>query len=147
MFKEKKLLEIINESGVQFKGKFPIDENRIIIEKPNKTAGYAGYMPAYNQKCILPYYEGKWPFRKRKERLMLWNGSDHCVEFRDKKLDFHLPTRKMVDFYNDLQVMTHTGATMQQLKIPGLLYVLIFVNIMVSVGALLLGSGVIRFAP
>ena len=71
---------------------------------------------------------------------MLWNGSDHCVEFRDKELDFHLPTRKMVDFYNDLQVMTHTGATMQQLKIPGLLYVLIFVNIMVSVGALLLGS-------
>lgn len=145
MFENKILVEVINESGVQYKGKFPIEENCIVIEKPNKARGTHGYLPAYNQKCILPYYEGKWPFRKRKEKLMLWNGSDHCIEFRDKQVDFHLPTREMVDRYNDLQVMTHTGATMQQLKIPGLLYVLIFVNIMISIGALLIGSGVIRF--
>lgn len=157
MFKDKILVEIIDKSGIPHKAKYPYEENHVVIAKGSKKPGDVRYAPEFNRDCILPYFEGKWPFRRLKRRLMVWNGSDHCIEFIPEKLDdkgevvegakvdLHLPTRTTVEQYARAQVVKAAGETMQQVKISPLLYVLVFVNIVLTCGAILLASGKIQF--
>ena len=142
---EKILVEIHDKTGIRLKKKYPIEENRVIIVKAKSAPGGASYEPTFDDDCIRLYYEGRWPFRRLKRKLLLWNGANHCISFKSKDIDKHEPTRDTVKHYARAEVFKAAGASVQRLQVPVLVYVLIVVNIMISILGFLVGSGKIQF--
>ena len=145
MRQPKILVEIYNGNELQFKKKYPFDGNRVIIVASKAAPGGAEYAPKFDKDSKIYYYEGRWIFKRLKQKLMLQNGAKECMKMTPKMLKINEPTRITIKEFAKAEVVKAAGATVQRMTAPTLLYVLVFANIVISTLALLLGSGTVQF--
>lgn len=140
---EKIRVDIIGSEGIKSSKKYPIVGNSVEIEK--KTGKRPSYRPKFSKDCILPYFTGKWIFKKINFKLMLKEGANECINYYSgDKVNVPTCDRKAIKDYFDAHVVKHAGATTQKIQIPMLLYVGFIAVIILQVIGILLQTGRIR---
>jgi hypothetical protein len=146
--KPKILVEIIGENGIKQRKKFPIEGNKVVIRPPRRGPGGAGYYVEFDRDCLLPYEVGFGPFKRLKHKLMLIEGADHCISFRVKDgealVDMPVWDRWSEERLFKANVIKAAGSTIQQVKIPAIIYILLFLTFAMQFITLLVASGRIR---
>jgi len=133
----KLLVEIITDSGL-IRKKCKVEENKVIIEKPSKGRGKVGWTPTFSKDCLVPYFVGIWPLKRLKFKLIVKEKAEVCVNFFSKKEDVDVPeiTPKTVEELGKSSILKTAGKSTQKVTVPLSLYVVIIINILVSVGTL-----------
>ena len=142
------LVEIIDETGIKQKKKFPIESNKIVIRKGKKGPGNIAYKPSFDRDCLLNYQKGFGPFKKLKQKLLLVEGADKCISFKfhkdTAKVDMPVWSRQSEQNLFRASVIKAAGATVQRLQIPVFVYILLFVTAALGFIQLLISTGKIR---
>ena len=140
----KEIVEIIGDSGIKKRKKYPIEQNKVVIDK-QKTK-HAGWMPEFTKHSFLYYFSGVFPFKRLKRKLMVMEGADKCIEFRGKD-DVEVPVynKEVVKKLFEVEVIKHAGATTQKVTVPIFVYLLLFLVLMLGIVNILFTSGRIRF--
>ena len=140
----KEIVEIIGENGIKKRKKYPIEQNKVVIDK-QKTK-HAGWMPEFTKDSFLYYFSGIFPFKRLKRKLMIMEGADKCIEFRGKE-DVEVPiyNKEVVKKLFEAEVIKHAGATTQKVGVPIFVYLLLFLMLMLGIVNILVTSGRIRF--
>lgn len=128
----KTLVDIIDDTGVRKQGYYNLKENRVIIQK-GKGKHTPPYKPKYTRDCWLYWYEG-WPTKQLKRKLMLREGSDTCVDFKKKPVDFG---RTDITALFEANVLTKAGNIKGSLEVPIFLYLLVAASTVISLITLL----------
>ncbi len=120
-----------------------IEGNYVIINPNDRNRDGASYKAFFDNTCLIPYKTGLPPFRSIRHKLMLKEGSAQCVSFSSKQED-KAPscTIQDVENYATATVIKKAGSFKEESKT--LIYVLIIINIIVSLAGLIFG-GRIRF--
>jgi len=141
-FEPKILVEIIGENGIKSRKKYLVEDDKVMITRGRKGRGGAGWTPTFNRDCLLPYYVGIWPFRRLKHKLMVIENHASCISFRAEGID-----KSMIDFkeYFNAGAMKNAGATLQSIKIPPFLYLMLGAVLIMGFINLLLVTGRLRF--
>ena len=140
----KEIVEIIGENGIKKRKKYPIEQNKVVIDK-QKTK-HAGWMPEFSKHSFLYYFSGVFPFKRLKRKLMVMEGANKCIEFRGKE-DVEVPVynKEVVKKLFEAEVIKHAGATTQKIGIPIFVYLLLFLMLMLGIVNILVTSGRIHF--
>jgi len=140
----KEIVEIIGENGIKKRKKYPIEQNKVVIDK-QKTK-HAGWMPEFTKDSFLYYFSGVFPFKRLKRKLMIMEGADKCIEFRGKD-DVEVPVynKEAVKKLFEVEVIKHAGATTQKVTVPLFVYLLMFLVLMLEIVNILFTTGRIRF--
>ena len=140
----KEIVEIIGENGIKKRKKYPIEQNKVVIDK-QKTK-HAGWMPEFTKHSFLYYFSGVFPFKRLKRKLMVMEGANKCIEFRGKD-DVEVPiyNKEVVKKLFEVEVIKHAGATTQKVTIPIFVYLLMFLVLMLEIVNILFTTGRIRF--
>lgn len=148
MFEPKILVEIIGESGIKKRKKYPIEANKVVIRKAKRGRGNPAYKPSFDKNCILPYDVGWGPFKRRKEKLVLIEDANRCVSFKFEKgkATIGMPTwdKDALEKASEANVIKSAGASVQRIKIPALVYVGLFMVVALQIITLLVVSGRVR---
>ena len=145
--KPKILVEIIGPNGVKSRKKYPIEGNTVVIRKAKRGRGPAAYKPTFTKDCVVPYNKGIWPFRRLKQKLMLMEDADACIDFYSfTKVNVPTFDRKTSEELFEANVVRKAGATTTKVQVPlslylfmGIIAVLAFVNILISTGRVRFG--------
>jgi len=147
--KPKILTEVISPTGAYTK-KFPIEGNKIVIKPPRRGPGGAAILAEFNRDCIIPYWRGWGPFKRLHHKLLLIEGADKCVSFRFNgemyEIEKPIWDRETAERFFKAQVIKAAGATIQKVKIPTLLYIMLFLLIVLQFITFLIVSGEVRVA-
>lgn len=135
---EKILVEIRNESGMISRRKYPIEEDKVVIEAGRKKGKGSGYRPGFENNSILYYTTGRGPFKRLHRKLILMEGAKKCLSFKDGKAHKAYWDRKTERALFEAEVIKSAGATTQKIHVPPFLYILVFAGIMVSVITLIM---------
>jgi len=145
--KPKILVEIIGEEGIKLKKKYPIEGNTIVIQ-PRKTRN-PGYYPKFGRNCLLSYFVGFGPFKRLKQKLLLIEGANECVSFnftgKTAEVDMPIWDRETEQKLFEASVIKAAGASVQRIKIPIFLYILVFMGFAIGFLNFLVATGRIRF--
>lgn len=145
--KPKILVEIIGPNGIKSRKKYPIEEDKVVIRQAKRGRGPPAYKASFNKDCIVPYWKGIWPFKRLKQKLILMEGSDHCVTFYDDYGVF-VPSfdRSSSEKLFQANVIKSAGSTTTKVQVPlslylflGVIAVMAFVNILISTGRVRFG--------
>ena len=141
------LVEIIGENGIKICKKYPIKENKVLIEPPKvRGRGHSGWTPEFSKDAFLYYVGGNFLFKKLKRKLMVKDGASKCIEFYGKdaeKIPFY--DRETAKKLFEAEVIKHAGATTQKIGIPLFVYLLLFLLLMIGIVNILFTSGRIHF--
>ena len=140
----KEIVEIIGENGIKKRKKYPIEQNKVVIDK-QKTK-HTGWMPEFTKHSFLYYFSGVFPFKRLKRKLMVMEGADKCIEFRGKD-DVEVPVynKEVVKKLFEAEVIKHAGATTQKVGVPIFVYLLLFLALILGIVNILVSSGRIYF--
>jgi len=145
--KPKILVEIIGEEGIKSKKKYPIEGSTIVIQ-PRKTRN-PGYYAKFDRNCLLSYFVGFGPFKRLKQKLLLIEGADKCVNFNftetPGEVDMPFWDRETEKKLFEASVIKAAGASVQRIKIPIFLYILVFMGFAIGFLNFLVATGRIRF--
>jgi len=145
--KPKILVEIIGEEGIKSKKKYVIEGNTIVIQ-PRKTRN-PGYYPKFDRNCLLSYFVGFGPFKRLKQKLLLIDGASECVSFNFTEtrgeVDMPFWDRETEKKLFEASVIKAAGASVQRIKIPIFLYILVFMGFAIGFLNFLVATGRIRF--
>ena len=141
------LVEIIGANCVKSRKTYEVDGDSIVIRKAKRGRGPPAYKPTFNKDCILNYWKGIWPFKKLKQRLMLKEGANECVNFYGgEEVDVPTFDRKASEKLFQANVIKSAGSTTTKVQVPlslylfmGIIAVLAFVNILISTGRVRFG--------
>lgn len=154
MFGRKILVEIITKSGELIRKRYPVKDGKIVIRKPQQGRGHAGYLVEYDRNSLLTY-EWKplrpipWPNLLR-HKVLLMNGADHTIDFKynkeDDKATVSLPRwdRIAEEKLFEANVIKSSGSILQNIKIPPLFYIAIFITMAIGFLNFLIQTGRIR---
>lgn len=140
MTKEKLLVEIIGEFGIKSRKNKLVEQNSVLIEKSKRgRKGHPPYKAEFTKDCILNYKVGIWPFRRLKQKLMLIEGADKCIDFKTGTV----PNcdRETLKRLAEAEVLHKAGATLQKLQVPTFVYILLIIIAGLSFLSLLFSSG------
>jgi len=141
------LVEIIGENGIKISKKYPIKENKVLIEPPKQRGrGHSGWMPEFSKDAFLYYVGGNFLFKKLKRKLMVMDGASKCIEFYGKDANkIPIYDRETARKLFDAEVIKHAGATTQKVGVPIFVYLLLFLMLMLGIVNILVTSGRIHF--
>jgi len=150
MFGKRKILtEVISPVGC-YKKKFPVEGNTIVIRRARRGPGGAAYKAEFDRDCLISYWTGWGPFKKLHQKLLLIEGADKCVSFKFKEEigEINLPIwdRETAARFFEASVIKAAGATVQKIKIPISLYIILILVVIMQFISLIVLSGRIRFA-
>jgi len=150
MFGRRRILtEVISPVGC-YKKKFPVEGNTIVIRPARRGPGGAPYKAEFDRDCLIPYWTGWGPFKKLHQKLLLIEGADKCVSFNFKRDigEINLPIwdRETEARLFEASVIKAAGATVQKIKIPTSLSIILILLVIMQFISLLLLSGRVRIA-
>jgi len=145
--KPKILVEIIGHNGIKSRKKYEIDGNSVVIRKAKRGKGNPAYKATFNKDCIVPYRKGIWPFKRLKQKLVLMEGANECIDFFSfTKVNVPTFDRKTSEELFEANVLRKSGALTTKVQVPlslylfmGIIAVLAFVNILISTGRVRFG--------
>jgi len=143
----KEIVEIIGEYGIKKRKKYPVKENKVLIEPPKvKARGHSGWMPDFDKDCFLHYNVGIFPFKRLKRKLMVMDGASKCINFYGKDaVEIPFYDRETARKLFNAEVIKHAGATTQKVTVPIFVYILLFMALMLGIVNILVSSGRIYF--
>jgi len=137
----------IRGKGIKKRKKYPVENNKVLIEKPKiRGKGHSGWMPEFDKHCFLYYHTGIFPFKRLKRKLMVMDGASKCIAFKGKD-DVKVPVfdRKTAKTLFEAEVIQHAGASTQKVTVPIFVYLLLFLLFMLGIVNILVGTGRIYF--
>ena len=144
LFGKKVLIEIIQPHNIK-KRKLSVENNYVIIKKPRKKTGNPGYKAKFFPDSLRPY---RTRLGLLKTKIFLIDGADECLRFRfeEDKCDVDMPVwnRDAEERLFDAAVIKSAGSVSSKLQVPGMLYVVLFMSIAVSVVILGVVTGKIQ---
>ena len=139
MFKSKIRVEVLSPSGLpMYKKNCVVKGNEIIIKKGSKGRGHATVSACFTDKCKIPYYVGLWPFKRLKMKLLLIEGSKECCEVTKKELQLG---RLDLEKFFDASMLKNAGSTVQTIKAPTILYIILIMVLVAQGIQILVSSG------
>jgi len=106
------LVEILYTNRESTFKKCKIQENMIIIEKPKKGRGHAGWRPRFTPDCIIEPYKTFLRFWKRKQqkKVMVLDGAQECISFKNpSNPELNGLTRTHINEFAELEVIKRSG--------------------------------------
>ena len=145
--KPKILVEIIGPNGIKSRKKYPIDGNSVVIRPAKRGRGPPAHKATFTKDCIVPYNKGIWPFRRLKQKLLLMEDADECIDFYSfTKVNVPTFDRRTSEKLFQANVIKSAGSTTTKVQVPlslylfmGIIAVLAFVNILISTGRIRFG--------
>lgn len=132
------LVEIIGKNNQIIKRKkYKIEENKIIIEKPSKGRGKAGYKVDFTKDSIIYYYR----LGFLRQKIMLIEGSFKCLDWKDGQTDFNYPTKNTIKSWFDVNVLDKASNIGTKVQIPLYVSMLIFAGLVFNFLTFLIASG------
>jgi len=143
---DKFLVEIIGPNGIKSRKVYEVEGNSVVIRKSKRGRGPPAYKPTFNKDCVIPYWKGFGPFKKLKQKLVLMEGSDHCVAFYDD-YGVYVPTfdRGASEKLFQANVIKSAGSTTTKVQVPLSLYLFLGVIAVMAFINILITSGKVRF--
>ncbi len=137
--KDKKLLvEILSQS--ESRKKKCVDKGDYVIIKQGKgVRGDPTIKAYYDKDCLIPFKSGL--FRSVKQKLIWKEGHKRCTRFYGKNIDISKPD--VSGFFN-AGAIKNAGSTLQTIKAPTVLYLLLGFVLIMQVVNMLLMSGRLR---
>jgi len=144
---EQELVQIIVENDIRKSKKYPVKENKVLIEPPKtRGRGHSGWMPEFTKDCFLYFVAGRFPFKKLQRKLMVVSGASKCIEFKGKEgVEVPIFDREASKKFFEANVIKSAGETTQKISIPIFVYLLLFLVLMLGIVNILVTSGRIRF--
>lgn len=143
----KLLVEIVGESGIIKRKKYPVEGDSVVIRKGAKGRGKTEYRATFTKNCLLPYHVGIWPFKRLKQKLILKNGASKCVDFYTTEgAEIPLYDRPSAEKLFEANVIRAAGETTQKVTIPAMMWVFLIAILGLNVISLLIVSGRVRIA-
>jgi len=146
-------VDIIRPDGIS-SGKYSVEGEEVILRRAKKGIAPVGYTAKWSRSCLFPYRtQPLWPlpFKTLHFKLMLIDGSDECVQFipgsDGVKASLNMPvwTREAVSRLFEANVLKTSGNISTEMKVPGLMYVLIGISIVMGLMSMLAGMGKLKF--
>lgn len=126
------LTEIVPANRVIKRRKLAIEGSSVIVSKGKRgRGGRPASKATFNEDSIIYYHQGKWPFKRLKQKLMLREGSQECMTFEKDKVKGL--SDKDIEHLFDVSAITKAGATVTKLEVPMYFVILTFVGIILMV--------------
>jgi len=137
---QKETVEIIAGNGVRTRKKYAVKGNSVIIRERNKKTHSSRYAPTFDETCFVYFTKGIRPFKRLKRKLMLLDGKDECISFKDPvELG-----RYDVEEHFKYEVYNKASTLKTNIEVPFMLQIVLIVGIVLQIVTLLVLSGRLR---
>lgn len=117
-----------------------VEGNHVIIQPGAKGRGGAPYKAEYDNSCLVPYWSGFSIFKTIKFKLLLKEGASKCVSFAKSAAEI-APTCTQQDIARFSNATVIRNAGMLKPENRTFVYVLLLINIVISILAVAVASG------
>jgi len=143
IFTPKIKVEIVHENGDSYIKTCKISGNTVVITPGKRGRGGSGWQPTFKNSWIISEKGRKLFFPYTKKRLIVRKGAPSCVNmFPEQELKkVPLWNRESEEKLFEANVIKAAGASIQKIKIPFMVYLLMaltfgvaFLNFLISTG-------------